>query len=119
MQVLILNGNQFATMPEDLQHAIHLEYLNLNNNPIKEFHVESFNGLVNLKKLNISAMPSLEKIGINTFTPLSSMTSLWCSFNPALKHIDPGAFNNMARSDETLQLSEVWNLSQLNFGIHS
>ncbi len=105
--MLVFNGNQFVTIPEELQHAIHLEYLNLNNNPIKTLNKESFQGLSKLKRLNISAMPYLENIDDNTFTPLTSMTSLWCSFNPALKQIHSGAFNNMAQSDETLQLSEV------------
>lgn len=97
-------------MPKELQRAINLEYLNLNANPIKAFEAESFQGLTLLKELNISAMPSLEKIGKNTFTPLGSMIHLWCSFNPSLKKFHSGAFNNMAEDDGTLKLQQVTNI---------
>jgi Leucine-rich repeat (LRR) protein len=107
LKMLIIAGNQFTVIPEELQHAIHLEYLNLNNNPIKTLDAESFQGLSQLKHLNVSSMTSLERIDANTFTPLASMTQLWCSFNPVLKQIHPAAFSNMDESDGTLQLSEV------------
>lgn len=106
LKMLILAGNQFTTLPEELQHAIHLEYLNFNNNPTKSLDANSFQGLSQLKHLNVSSMHLLERITANTFTPLTSMTHLWCSFNPLLKEIHPGAFNNMAESDGTLRLSE-------------
>ncbi|XP_057378517.1 leucine-rich repeat neuronal protein 1-like [Daphnia carinata] len=106
LKMLILAGNQFTTVPEELQHAIHLEYFNFNNNPIKSLDANSFQGLSQLKHLNMSSMRSLEWIAANTFTPLTSMTHLWCSFNPLLKEIDPGAFSNMAEIDGTLRLSE-------------
>lgn len=104
---LNLSGNLFTSVPEDLKHATHLEYLNLNNNPIEIFNAKSFEGLTHLKVLKISSMLSLKKIDINTFTPLSAMTHLWCSYNPSLTQIHPGAFNNMIETDKTFQLSEV------------
>ena len=51
---LILSGNQFNKVPEELQNAINLEYLNLNNNPITGLNSKSFQGLVSLKRLNNS-----------------------------------------------------------------
>ncbi len=107
LKLLVLAGNKFTVIPEELQHAIHLEYLNFNNNPIKTLDKDSFQGLSKLKYLNVSSMPSLEWIDANTFTPLTSMIQLWCSFNPALKTIHPAAFSNMDESDGTFQLSEV------------
>lgn len=104
---LILSGNQFNKVPEELKNAINLEYLNLNNNPITGLNSESFQGLVSLKGLNISSMPNLQFIDANTFTPLTSMIHLWCSNNPNLKKINSKAFNNMIESDGTLKLSEV------------
>lgn len=104
---LILSGNQFNKVPEELQNAINLEYLNLNNNPITGLNSKSFQGLVSLKRLNISSMPYLELIDANTFTPLTSMIHLWCSNNPNLKKINSKAFNNMIESDGTLKLSEL------------
>jgi Leucine-rich repeat (LRR) protein len=104
---LILSGNQFNKVPEELQNAINVEYLNLNDNPITDLNSESFQGLVTLKGLNISSMPNLALIDANTFTPLTSMIHLWCSNNPKLKKINSKAFNNMIESDGTLKLSEV------------
>ena len=107
LKSLILSGNRFEKVPEEMERAIHLEYLNLNDNPIKTLGAESFSGLTALKGLNISAMPFLESIGINTFTPLQSMIHLWCSYNPMLRRFHRGAFNNMGTSDGTLKLREV------------
>lgn len=107
LKYLILSGNRFVQVPEELQRAVNLEYLNLNDNPIKTLGAQSFIGLTSLKGLNISSMSNLESIGINTFTPLQSMIHLWCSFNPVLRRFHQGAFNNMATSDGTLKLQEV------------
>lgn len=107
LKMLILAGNQFTTIPEELQNAIHLEYLNFNNNPTQSLEANSFQGLSMLKHLNVSSMPSLEWIAANTFTPLTSLTHLWCSFNPHLNEIHSAAFSNMIESDGTLRLSEV------------
>lgn len=114
---LILSGNQFTKVPGEVQNAINLEYLNLNNNPIVKLDSESFQGLSSLKGLNISSMPSLEKIEANTFTPLSSMVHLWCSNNINLKRINSKAFNNMIESDGTLKISEV-NLFFFTVSLH-
>ncbi len=114
LKMLIIAGNQFTVIPEELQHAIHLEFLNLNNNPIKTLDAKSFQGLSQLKHLNVSSMPALEWIDTNTFTPLTSMTQLWCSFNPSLKRIHPAAFSNMDESDGTLQLIEVYIIYKYN-----
>lgn len=107
LKILILSGNQFSAVPYELQRAIFLEELNINNNPITKLSDDSFQGLSRLRTLNVSSMPALRKIGPNAFTPLQSMTRLWCSYNPALKSISSSAFANMGHSDNTLSLSEV------------
>lgn len=107
LKVLILSGNQFSVVPAELQRAIVLEQLNINNNPITKLEADSFQGLSRLRQLNVSSMPTLRRIGHHAFTPLQSMTHLWCSYNPALKSISPNAFGNMGHSDNTLSLNEV------------
>ena len=106
LKVLILSGNQFTTIPAELHRATTLQYLNLNNNPIARLDSESFRGLESLKRLNISSMPSLESIGDFTFTPLKSMTTMWCSFNPKLNHIHLKAFAELANQSDFI-FSEV------------
>jgi len=106
LKVLILSGNQLVTVPEELQRSINLEFLNLNNNPIATLNADSFTGLKSLKQLNVSSMLLLENITSNTFTPLTELTSLWCSFNPMLNTIDSAAFNGIADSQVNFRLSE-------------
>ena len=106
LKVLILAGNQLKAVPQELQRAVNLKYLNLNNNPIRTMNSESFLGLKSLKQLNISSMAELENITANTFGPLVSLHSLWCSFNSKLRKIDPKAFSTI-ESKEIKTLSEV------------
>ena len=118
LKVLILSGNNFATVPSDLQRSINLEFLNLNNNPITSLNSESFKGLKSLKQLNISSMPVLKNISCCTFSPLTQLTSLWCSFNPQLSIIKSGAFKGIAAGPEDFRLSEVSNFEELRFQPH-
>lgn len=51
-------------------------------------------------------MPVLKNISCCTFSPLTQLTSLWCSFNPQLSIIKSGAFKGIAAGPEDFRLSE-------------
>ncbi|XP_066964038.1 leucine-rich repeat neuronal protein 3-like isoform X1 [Macrobrachium rosenbergii] len=104
LQVLILAGNNFNTVPEELNYAHNLRLLNLNANPIISLTLGDFQESLNtLRILEISAMPELRNVGARTFSKLKSLEILRMSDCPALEVLDPLAFYVMDGDELTLK----------------
>ncbi|XP_028039276.1 leucine-rich repeat neuronal protein 3-like [Bombyx mandarina] len=99
---LDISDNQLTAVPQELEETKNLEYLNLNQNPIRELDMTSedypgFPRLRKLKELHMCNMPSLRRIGPGALAGLESLESLHMSLNPSLEFIDPKA---LARPDD-------------------
>ncbi|XP_068249982.1 leucine-rich repeat neuronal protein 3-like isoform X2 [Palaemon carinicauda] len=106
LQVLILAGNNFNTVPEEVNYAQNLRLLNLNANPIISLTLGDFQERLNtLRILEISAMPDLRNVGARTFSNLKSLEILKMSDCPALEVIDSQAFYVM--DGDELALKEI------------
>lgn len=93
LQVLTLAGNNFNTVPGEINYAHNLRHLNLNANPILSLTLGDFQErLSTLRVLEISAMPQLRNVGSHTFSGLKSLEKLIMSSCPSLTVIDPLAF---------------------------
>lgn len=105
---LFLNGNFFAEVPRSLRHVgDHLEYLNLNDNPIHEIDSQSFVGLSKLRELHLNAMDALTSIREHAFSPLHSLSILRCSYNPLLSFVHPKAFHELKRHWNVKEVSRT------------
>lgn len=93
VQTMYLNGNNFQTIPKEIQ-TMPLAYLNINANPIRYLNNESFIGLDQIQQLVICGMPELTDIGSGTFAPLKKLITLNMAFNPNLKNIHHDAFKD-------------------------
>ncbi|KAK7068458.1 hypothetical protein SK128_022613 [Halocaridina rubra] len=113
LQVLTLAGNNFQTVPGEVNFAHNLRHLNLNANPIESLTAGDFQeGLSTLRELDISGMPVLRNVGARTFSSLRSLEVLRMSSNPFLSVIDSRAFYIIEGDDITLR--EVRPFSVIN-----
>ncbi|KAL4711237.1 hypothetical protein ACJJTC_019078 [Scirpophaga incertulas] len=99
---LDLSDNLLAAVPQELEETKNLQYLNLNQNPIKELDMKSsefpgFPTLRNLKELHMCNMQSLKRIGQGALAGLQKLEKLHMSFNPMLSEIHAKA---LARPDD-------------------
>ncbi|XP_075215930.1 extracellular matrix protein 2-like isoform X2 [Lycorma delicatula] len=94
IKALYINGNYFHAVPPELALlGKSLEFLDLNENPIKKFNSDSFLGLSNLKEIVAAGMKELTTVNEGTFLHLHSLEKLTLSYNPNLINIDPFAFS--------------------------
>ncbi|KAK2709596.1 hypothetical protein QYM36_013311 [Artemia franciscana] len=107
LSALIMSNNKFTTVPQELENAKALEFLNFNNNPIIYFQRGDFKGLERLRELNISAMNELTSIEGEAFGSLRSLEVLRCSFNPNLSFIASDAFFGIANDKNEVKLREI------------
>jgi len=91
---LLLNGNQFTTVPDLTSIAVSLRLLNINQNPIEELDETSFAGLHSLSEIVVSGMPTLRHVHEGTFSGLENLRTVSCSYNPQLIDVDEKAFWN-------------------------
>ncbi|XP_015123013.1 carboxypeptidase N subunit 2 [Diachasma alloeum] len=78
LKLLYLNGNRFTVVPRALQDATALEYLNMNENPIKILgELNSFPHLPHLKDLRLRSMPELTAVRAGAFSTLESLEYLY------------------------------------------
>ncbi|GAB6020574.1 hypothetical protein CHUAL_003253 [Chamberlinius hualienensis] len=114
---LNLAFNTFQQVPEVLQGAVKLKYLNLDQNPIENFDHLSFVGLTNLKNLSISRMMSLTTIKTGAFQYLHNLRAVNCNENHNLTTIEQSLFGGSVGHGSThLDLFELQNnsLAHLN-----
>ncbi|XP_045626136.1 chondroadherin isoform X2 [Procambarus clarkii] len=110
LRVLTLAGNQFTSVPSEVQYAHTLVHLNLNANPIVTVMAGDFQeGLSTLQVLEMSAMPALRNVGVNAFTSLRGLQVLKMSDNPQLSVIDRKAFRVTQDDDLALQQIHIQN----------
>ncbi|XP_063979003.1 leucine-rich repeat neuronal protein 3-like [Diachasmimorpha longicaudata] len=89
---LYLNGNRFSEVPLALQDATALEYLNMNENPIKILDgSNSFPHLPHLKDLRLRSMRELTAVGAGALAKLESLEYLYLDDCPTLSRIDEDA----------------------------
>uniref|UniRef100_A0A2H1WHS9 SFRICE_013882 n=1 Tax=Spodoptera frugiperda TaxID=7108 RepID=A0A2H1WHS9_SPOFR len=102
LENLDLSDNKLTAVPQELEEAKDLVYLNINQNPIVAIDVNSdehpaFPRLRKLKELHMCNMPKLRTIGPMALAGLESVEKLHISFNPSLSYLDPKA---LARPDD-------------------
>ncbi|XP_047038831.1 leucine-rich repeat neuronal protein 3-like [Helicoverpa zea] len=102
LERLDISDNRLSAVPQELDEAKNLVYLNLNQNPIIELDMTSedypgFPRLRKLQELHMCNMPKLRRIGMGALAGLESVQKLHISFNPSLSEIDPKA---LARPDD-------------------
>lgn len=82
-------GNLFVYVPMPLEGAVALEYLRLDNNPIKVIdRVNGFPNLTRLKEVSLCYMQSLTAIENGGLSTLVSLESLYVQNCPKLKKIN-------------------------------
>ncbi|XP_061728079.1 leucine-rich repeat neuronal protein 2-like isoform X2 [Cydia pomonella] len=94
LEYLDLSDNQLAMVPQELEEARNLVYLNLNQNPIVELDMGKWETLGfpmirKLQELHMSSMPELHRIGTAALARLPMLSKLHLSFNPKLAVIEP------------------------------
>jgi Leucine rich repeat len=121
---LNLAGNNILSI-ENLGTIIgpNIEFLELSENPIEQFHDKSFAGLKNLKYLNISTMNNLKAIDDNCLSELISLKVLICRENKKFNSFNFNQLQNLSHLKE-LDLSKnnltsiVLNLQKENKSSH-
>ncbi|XP_011297718.1 leucine-rich repeat-containing protein 15 [Fopius arisanus] len=89
---LHLNGNRFSGVPLALQDATALEYLSMNENPIKILgELSSFPNLQHLKDLRLRSMPDLVAVESGAFSNLEALEYLYLDDCPKLRIISENA----------------------------
>ncbi|KAF7987842.1 hypothetical protein HCN44_003705 [Aphidius gifuensis] len=90
---LYLNGNRFTSVPDALEDAKSLEYLNLDENLFKDINKQNnFPSLNKLKILSLRSLPHLTKISDSAFSELTALEELYLEDCPRLKEIHEDAF---------------------------
>ncbi|XP_067637406.1 leucine-rich repeat neuronal protein 3-like [Eurosta solidaginis] len=125
LETIILTGNLFDELPDDLDLATNLRELVLDENPIADLTGENiFPTLPNLRYLSMSYMPDLSIIGAGTFAELQNLETLILSSNPKLSKIDEKAFTKNTKNPEIYSfppLEKLYlhnnNLTQLDHGL--
>ncbi|XP_017040029.1 insulin-like growth factor-binding protein complex acid labile subunit [Drosophila ficusphila] len=88
IRILDISGNDFTVIPPTLlQLGKSLVLLSLAENPFASLKGNSFQGLVSLKRLNISAMSSLRSLETGALH-LPALEQLECSRNPKLERLE-------------------------------
>ncbi|XP_043262663.1 leucine-rich repeat neuronal protein 3-like [Colletes gigas] len=92
LKKLDLSGNQFTIPPAALNGAVSLEYLYMDENPIKVIdHLNAFPSMSKLKELSLCCMPHLTTIEANSFSGLEMLEHLRVSNCPKLETIEESA----------------------------
>ncbi|XP_053951291.1 leucine-rich repeat-containing protein 15 [Anastrepha ludens] len=103
LETIILSGNLFDELPDDLDLAPNLRVLILDENPIADLIGENiFPNLPYLTYLSMAYMPELKEIGPGAFSELQNLTTLILSSNPKLSKIDVKAFAKNTTNPEIL-----------------
>ncbi|XP_011186492.2 leucine-rich repeat neuronal protein 1 isoform X2 [Zeugodacus cucurbitae] len=103
LETIILTGNLFDELPDDLHLAPNLRELVLDENPIGNLTGDNvFPTLPYLTYLSMSYMPDLEEIGAGAFSELQNLTTLILASNPKLGRIDVNAFSKNTTNPEIL-----------------
>ncbi|XP_004524904.1 leucine-rich repeat-containing protein 15 isoform X2 [Ceratitis capitata] len=103
LETIILTGNLFDELPDDLDLAPNLRELVLDENPIGNLIGENvFPKLPYLTYLSMSYMPELQEIGAGAFSELENLTTLILASNPKLARIDTKAFSKNTTNPEIL-----------------
>ncbi|KAJ8706279.1 hypothetical protein PYW08_010905 [Mythimna loreyi] len=102
LERLDISDNLLTKVPQEIEEARDLVYLNLNQNPILQLDADDedypgFPRLRKLQELHMCNMPKLRRIGEGTLAGLESIQKLHMSFNPALSYVHPKA---LARVDD-------------------
>ncbi|XP_018009759.1 leucine-rich repeat neuronal protein 1 [Hyalella azteca] len=95
LKELILAGNNFMVVPDEVNYIQSLERLVLDNNPIKVLSKNDksyFHGPSQLSQLHLSYMPDLNKIDAEAFYNLDNLKVVTISYNPNLNFIHKMAF---------------------------
>ncbi|XP_035788101.1 chondroadherin-like [Anopheles albimanus] len=90
---LALQGNRLAAVPDAVYRAHGLVALNLAENPFVELHIEQ--ALPNLRHLNVSSMPWLGQIVVESFANANALRTLLCRSNRALGVFDMAIFSQL------------------------
>ncbi|KAH8292082.1 hypothetical protein KR054_004584, partial [Drosophila jambulina] len=88
LRILDVSGNEFTVVPASLQQlGKSLVHLNLAGNPFPSLKGNSFQGLVALKRLNISSLPALRSVEKGALI-LPAVEQLDCSRNSKLENLE-------------------------------
>ncbi|XP_049312476.1 leucine-rich repeat neuronal protein 1 isoform X1 [Bactrocera dorsalis] len=108
LETIILTGNLFDELPDDLNLAPNLRELVLDENPIGNLTGDNvFPTLPLLRYLSMSYMPDLEEIGAGAFAELQNLTTLILASNPKLSRIDVRAFSKNTTNPEILSYPPI------------
>uniref|UniRef100_A0AAG5D1U6 LRRCT domain-containing protein n=1 Tax=Anopheles atroparvus TaxID=41427 RepID=A0AAG5D1U6_ANOAO len=86
LQELLIQGNKLTVIPDAVFHTTSLVSLNLGENPIDTLNMNK--PLHKLHHLNMSSMPALNRIHVDSFQNVKSLRSLTCRNNTALEVFD-------------------------------
>ncbi|XP_053994557.1 leucine-rich repeat neuronal protein 3-like [Hylaeus volcanicus] len=103
LKKLNLSGNRIMIPPVALGDAIALEYLYMDENPIKIINnSHPFPNMTKLKELSFCCMPHLTAIGSGSFLGLDSLETLRIQNCPNLQVIHESALNYQTESNEPM-----------------
>jgi Leucine-rich repeat (LRR) protein len=104
LKTLNLTGNQLAVLPNPLEEAETLEYLNLDANPIRIINrAYAFPKLTKLKELSLREMPNLTEIGYGGLSALINLETLHVENCEKLRSI-----NEFAMASQTTDGGTMW-----------
>lgn len=109
LRKLVLEGNRFVSVPDEVNYGRSLHSLNLDNNLIEVVSENAhsyFHGPSSLKELSLSNMPTLTKIGVGAFAGLTNLTVLRVTNNSQLEVLDRLSF--LGSSETSGNLKEVY-----------
>ncbi|XP_052864890.1 insulin-like growth factor-binding protein complex acid labile subunit [Anopheles cruzii] len=95
---LKLQGNQFLRIPEAVFRTISLVSLQIGENPFVEFSIEK--PLPHLRHLNVSSMPWLGSIDVDSFKNANNLRTLICRNTTALDKFDMQIFQHVSELQE-------------------
>lgn len=103
LETLDLSGNYFTEIPMELESTHNIEWLSLDDNPIR--NVRQFPRLPFLRTLHLSNMMYLTEINNRSLIGLPQLEEFYCSHNRELRLIDGSAFSCL---DLSVSEGEIW-----------
>ncbi|OWF39627.1 Toll-like receptor 3 [Mizuhopecten yessoensis] len=106
LQLLYLNGNRIASLPDDIfSNLNNLQRLYLGGNNIVTLYQSSFNGLVNLKTLHL-AQNKISTLPGKVFQPFTRLISLELNRNNIKSISDPSSLFDSMKALQNLNLAD-------------